>query len=155
MTASGSSGTYTWYSDAGLSSVLGTGGSLLPTDVMGSTTYYVTETLLGCEGPASTVTITIQDCEIIVPTAFTPDYDNINDVWEILDLDEVYPNNVVMVYNRWGSLLYQSDEGAYASRPWDGSYEGAALPVASYYFIIDFNLDDVEPMKGVVSIILE
>jgi gliding motility-associated-like protein len=155
MTASGSSGTYTWYSDAGLSSVLAIGGSLLPTDVIGSTTYYVTETLLGCEGPSSTVVITIEDCEIIVPTAFTPNGDLVNDFWQILDLDEVYSNNVVMVYNRWGSLLYQSDEGAYASRPWDGTFEGKALPVGSYYFIIDFNLEDVEPMKGIVSIILE
>ncbi len=155
MTASGTGGTYTWYSDAGLSSVLGTGGSLLPTDVMGSTTYYVTETLLGCEGPSSTVVITIQDCEIIVPTAFTPDGDLANDVWQILDLDEVYPNNVVMVYNRWGSLLYQSDEGAYASRPWKGDYDGAELPVGSYYFIIDFQDETIEPQKGIVSIILE
>ncbi|MEY3238201.1 MAG: hypothetical protein RI883_2302, partial [Bacteroidota bacterium] len=137
------------------SSVLGTGGSLLPTDVIGTTTYYVTETLLGCEGPSSTVVITIEDCEITVPTAFTPDGDGVNDNWEIVDLDNVYTDNVVMVFNRWGAKLYESEKGNYASKPWDGAFEGNALPVGSYYFIIDFNLEDVEPMKGIVSIILD
>jgi gliding motility-associated-like protein len=100
------------------------------------------------------VTITIQDCEIIVPTAFTPDGDNVNDVWEIVDLDAVYPDNVVTVFNRWGNKLYESEKGQYASKPWDGTYNGEALPVASYYFIIDFNNEEFEPQKGIVSIIL-
>ena len=126
----------------------------MPTDVNGTTTYYVTETALGCEGPASMVVITIQDCEIIVPTAFTPDADNVNDVWEIVDLDQVYPDNQVTVFNRWGNMLYQSEKGAYGSNPWDGFYNNNALPVGSYYFIIDFNVKDVDPMKGIVSIIL-
>jgi len=128
---------------------------MTPADAEGIMTYYVTETVFGCEGPASTVTITIEDCEITVPTAFTPDGDMVNDVWEIIDLDYIYTENVVMVFNRWGSKLYESDKGNYASRPWDGTFEGKALPVGSYYFIIDFNLEDVEPMKGIVSIILE
>jgi gliding motility-associated-like protein len=156
MTATGSAGaTFSWYLTSGLTDSPTLGSSLLPNDVLGTTVYYVTETLLGCEGPASQVTITIQDCEIIVPTAFTPDADGVNDNWEIVDLDEVYQNNVVMVYNRWGAKLYESEKGNYASKPWDGAFEGNALPVGSYYFIIDFNIEDVEPMKGIVSVILE
>jgi gliding motility-associated-like protein len=155
MMVTGTGGTYTWYSDDQLTLVLGTGSTLMPIDVNGTNYYYVTETLNGCEGPADTVTITIQDCEILVPTAFTPNGDGVHDIWEIVDLDDVYPDNVVTVFNRWGAKLYESEKGNYASRPWDGTYEGSALPVASYYFVIDFNVTDVEPMKGIVSIILE
>jgi gliding motility-associated-like protein len=155
MFANGSGGTYTWYSDAALTNTIGTGSNLLPNDQLGTTIYYVTETANGCEGPASIVTITINDCQIIVPTAFTPDGDNANDYWEIVNLDYVYPDNQVTVYNRWGGLIYQSEKGKYSEKPWDGTYNGDALPVASYYFIIDFNIEETQPVKGIVSIVLD
>lgn len=50
---------YTWYYDAALSNVYMTGDSVMPADSVGSITYYVTETANGCEGPSSTVTVTI------------------------------------------------------------------------------------------------
>jgi gliding motility-associated-like protein len=155
MTAVGGSGTFTWYTDATLLSVFGTGSSIAPAGNNGTVIYYVTETLNGCEGPASTVTITIQDCEIIVPTAITPNGDGVHDTWEIVDLDDVYPNNVVTVFNRWGNIIYQSTKGNYAGKPWDGTYEGNALPVASYYFVIDFNDEDKGTQTGIVSIVLD
>jgi len=85
--------------------------------------------------------IVIQN-EIVVPTAFTPDNDGINDFWEILYLDEVYPDNQVFVYNRWGNLIYTSTKGDYAGRPWRGGFEnlspqGEELPVGSYFYVIE------------------
>jgi gliding motility-associated-like protein len=155
MSVSGTGGTYTWYSDDQLTLVLGTGSTMMPIQVNGTNYYYVTETVNGCEGLADTVTITIQDCEIIVPTAITPNGDGVHDTWEIVDLDAVYPNNVVTVYNRWGNMIYQSEEGNYNGKPWDGTYEGNSLPVASYYFVIDFNDEDKGSQTGIVSIVLE
>lgn len=155
MTATGSGGTITWYADMILSDVISTGTTLVPDDVVGTMTYYVTETTTGCEGPASQVVITVNSCDILVPTAFTPDNDTYNDVWDIGYLDLVYPENQVSVYNRWGELVYVSDKGAYALRPWDGSYKGELLPVGSYYYIIEFNNDAEEDSDtGTVSIIL-
>jgi len=154
MTASGGSGTYTWYSDAGLTSVLGTGTTLDPSTTLGLTTYYVTETEFGCEGSSSQVNISIIGCEITIPTAFTPDGDLMNDDWEIVDLDLTYPNNIVYVYNRWGNLLFTSEQGSYDARRWDGKYNGDLLPIGSYYFIIEFNDKENETATGVVSIIL-
>ncbi|MFN5878137.1 MAG: gliding motility-associated C-terminal domain-containing protein, partial [Flavobacteriales bacterium] len=156
MTASGTGGTYTWYTDPSLTagSFFGTGSTISPQAMNGTVTYYVTETLNGCEGSASTVTITIEDCDIIVPTAFTPNGDGEHDVWEIIDLDNVYPKNAVTIYNRWGNVVFKSEEGNYSAKPWDGTYEGNPLPVSSYYFIIDFNENDVEPKTGTVTIII-
>ncbi|MFN5149298.1 MAG: gliding motility-associated C-terminal domain-containing protein, partial [Flavobacteriia bacterium] len=71
------------------------------------------------------------------------------------DLDGVYPNNVVTVYNRWGNMIFQSEKGQYSAKPWDGTFEGNALPVASYYYVIDFNDDQKGSQTGIVSIILE
>ena len=155
MTVSGTGGTYTWYTDASLNSVHGTGSGIAPLESLGTVIYYVTETVNGCEGPSSSVTITIEDCEIIVPTAFTPNGDGVHDTWEVVDLDGVYPNNVVTVYNRWGNMIFQSEKGQYSAKPWDGTFEGNALPVASYYYVIDFNDDQKGSQTGIVSIILE
>ena len=154
MTASGNGGTFTWYTDAGLTNILGVGSVIAPSEIVGTTVYYVTETMNGCQGPASMVTITIEECGIVIPTAFTPDGDLTNDHWNIMSLDDVYPNNTVMVYNRWGNLLYESDQGDYNGRPWDGTYKSNLLPVGSYYYIIEFNDKNSEKATGTVSIIL-
>jgi gliding motility-associated-like protein len=110
--------------------------------------------LNGCEGPESEVTITVNFCTITVPTAFTPDGDGVNDDWEILDIDQTYPDNMVYVYNRWGNLLFTSVQGDYDNNRWDGTYNGEDLPVGSYYFIIEYNNEENENTNGVVSIIL-
>jgi len=75
--------------------------------------------------------------QIIVPTAFTPDGDGVNDFWEILYLDERYPNNQVFVYNRWGNLVYESVKGDYASQKWDGTYNGEEQAIGSYFYVIE------------------
>ena len=85
----------------------------------------------------SIVTIEIKR-KVIIPTAFTPDGDGINDFWEILYLDELYPENKVLVYNRWGNLVYESEEGKYSDKPWSAvtDIELAEMPVGSYFYII-------------------
>ena len=66
LTASGSGGTLTWYSDASLTTIIGTGGATTPTNTIGVTTYYVTETTPGgCEGPVGTVVVTVNSLPII------------------------------------------------------------------------------------------
>lgn len=50
----------TWYSDAGLVNQVGTGNSYATGQTLpGTYTYYATETLNGCEGPAVAITLTI------------------------------------------------------------------------------------------------
>jgi gliding motility-associated-like protein len=58
LTAAGTGGTINWYSDAGLTSVVGT-GSPFASGVTSTTVYYVAETALGCTGAATPVTINI------------------------------------------------------------------------------------------------
>lgn len=89
----------------------------------------------------------------IIPTAFTPNNDGDNDVWELPYIDVLYPENQVFVYNRWGNLLYTSQKGAYASNPWDGTFEGNQLPVGSYFYVIETNNPDFPKMNGQVSVI--
>jgi gliding motility-associated-like protein len=152
MTAVGT-GTISWYSDLALTNLISNGNSLTPNLSQSNANYYVTQTEYGCESPASAIQITVIDCEIIVPTAFTPDGDNVNDTWMLNFIDDYFPNNVVSIFNRWGHLIYRSSEGQYESNPWNGTFEGKEMPVGSYYFIIDYNDGHTEGATGVVSII--
>ena len=153
MEAQGSNGIYTWYSDLALSQVIGNGSTYLPESLIGTTSYFVTASESNCEGPFAQIQIEIEDCGIVIPTAFTPDGDMVNDLWNIENIDTVYPNNKVFVYNRWGNLIYQSIEGGYNQMQWNGTYNGENLPVGTYYFIIEYNDNFTASSSGIVTII--
>jgi gliding motility-associated-like protein len=144
-------GSLTWFTNAGALPFF-TGNAIPSPTSIGSYTYYVTNTVGGCESAPTTFTIGIEDCDILIPTAFTPNQDGTNDSWQLIDLDDLYPESQVFIYNRWGALLYESIPGAYNSKPWNGTFNGNTLPVGSYYYIIDFN-SGKESAKGIVSII--
>jgi gliding motility-associated-like protein len=151
--ADGSTGSYTWYADQNLTEVIGSQQQYTPENIMGSTSYYVTATENGCEGLSQMITITFQECGIIIPTAFTPDGDQTNDTWRLENIDAIYPNNIVSVYNRLGNKVFEAQKGSYNQMPWDGTFNGQELPVASYYYIIEYNDNTTENSNGIVTLI--
>jgi gliding motility-associated-like protein len=154
MTATANSGgSLIWYSNSNLTDSIGFGSSYTP--LSESATYYVTElsSFPYCESSPSVISITFNNCEIKLPTAFTPDGDKVNDTWILDNIDEIYPKNNVRVYNRWGILVYESLDGKYEQSPWDGKFNDEDLPVASYYYVIEFNDEKHNSKKGIVTII--
>ncbi len=71
--------------------------------------------------------------KVLLQTIFSPNGDGINDVWNIPSL-EAFSNCTVQVFNRYGKLVFASTG---YRRPWDGSYNGAILPVGVYYYTIN------------------
>ena len=84
-----------------------------------------------------------------IPDAFSPNGDGINDVWNIKGID-LYPSARITICNRWGQVLWKSDMGYPV--PWDGVSRGKALPVDSYYYIIQLH-DSPRPIVGIVTIV--
>lgn len=113
----------------------GIGSSIAPTPstlVLGSTNYYVSQTLNGCEGERSKITVEIIPIpyKFNYPHFFTPNEDGINDTWNISDFVE-QNEPVIFIYDRYGKLLKRitrNDTG------WDGTYNGHALPAGDYWF---------------------
>ena len=68
-----------------------------------------------------------------VPNVFTPNGDGINDKWEIKYLN-TYPGAAIEIFNRYGQLIFQSKG---YPKPWDGTYNGKAVPAGTYYYIIN------------------
>ncbi|MFD1553677.1 hypothetical protein DNU06_10215 [Putridiphycobacter roseus] len=88
--------------------------------------------------------------ELKVPNGVSPNNDGKNDVWNI-DFVEDFPNLEVWVYNRWGELLFNDNDGY--KNPWDGQYKGKPLPVGTYYYVIELNnIFYPEPLTGPVTI---
>jgi gliding motility-associated-like protein len=151
MSATASAGgTITWFSNSNLTNQLATGTNLSPETTVGTTSYYVVQTINSCTSPASVITIVINSCDLVIPTAFTPDQDGVNDTWKIENLNDFYPNCNVKIYNRWGNLVFEST--GYKDE-WKGDFKGENLPVGSYFYIIDFNDGKTEIENGTVSII--
>jgi gliding motility-associated-like protein len=97
---------------------------------------------------AGTLTINPVPPSIVVPNAFTPNGDGINDFWNIKSLTD-YPQCLVSVYSRTGSLVFQSR--GYA-KPWDGTYDGSPVPTGAYYYIISPQ-SDLPKLSGYVVIL--
>ena len=71
-----------------------------------------------------------------------------------------YPNNVVKVFNRWGSIVYLgkgydydgTDDPTNSTTKWDGKRKGELLPVAVYYYVIELNDSDDTTLGGSITI---
>ncbi|WP_300666979.1 Ig-like domain-containing protein, partial [Fluviicola sp.] len=94
--------------------------------------------------------------DIKVPQAFTPDGDGVNDAFVIAGAEN-YPNNKLIIYNRWGNVVYETDG---YQNDWKGISTskldiigGDELPTATYYYIFDTkdeSLDDKGVFKGYI-----
>ncbi|WP_343488025.1 BspA family leucine-rich repeat surface protein [Allomuricauda sp. d1] len=85
---------------------------------------------------------TIEEPEIESLFGFSPDNDGINDYWEINGIED-YPNNTVMIFNRWGDLVFKIEGYDNASNAFYGEANqltgmGAGqLPEGTYFFQIN------------------
>ena len=86
----------------------------------------------GADGCVSTVEIA---SVFQWPTMFTPNGDGINDVWRVPGL-EVYPNSMIRIYDRYGTLVYQATVSS--NELWDGSdMSGNKVSTQDYWYILD------------------
>jgi gliding motility-associated-like protein len=128
----------------------------------GSGNQEISVTVTNWEGCSNSDTILIAAADydnLQIPSAFTPNGDGKNDTWifpgRAEGSPELYPylDNVdVMVFNRWGKLVWQSS-GMF--KAWDGrDIGGRPLPMDSYHYIIKINVDNKTfEYKGAVTIV--
>jgi gliding motility-associated-like protein len=107
----------------------------------------------GCDSIINT-TIVLKsktECTVSPPNAFTPNNDGYNDKWVIYQPGCVQQISVD-VYNRWGSLVYHSDN---YNNDWDGEYQNKPVADATYYYVVKpIYADGRRPiLKGSVTIL--
>ncbi|WP_343667624.1 gliding motility-associated C-terminal domain-containing protein [Chitinophaga sp.] len=124
--------TYEWSPATNLSASSGAG--VLAT-FKGDVTYTVTgKDAIGCMGTAAVHLSLSPDCKIyyILPTAFSPNGDGLNDVFRVKtsDLPMVF---VMKVFNRIGQLVFESHD---VNAGWDGMQKSQQAPLGAYVYMI-------------------
>jgi gliding motility-associated-like protein len=123
-------------------------GQLLSSNSAGSSTTYLDQTQdftrqtyiyvvkanaieNGVTQSVSNRIVVIKDPNLFHPTAFTPNGDNLNDVFNVYGqyIDSFEMN----VFNRWGELMYTT---AVLDQGWDGTYKGNPMPEGTYAYIV-------------------
>jgi gliding motility-associated-like protein len=80
------------------------------------------------------------DLENFLPNVFTPNGDGINDFWQLANPQALvrYPGFQLKLYNRWGSLVFETDQPQFR---WPGTQAGNALAEGVFFWVVQ--LEDI------------
>jgi len=125
------SASYTWFPSQGLNqNTIANPIATIQNDI----TYVVTKVYCGLTTTDS-VSITVKDCvpELFIPNIFSPNGDNINDVFQIKTNE--YSLLKTIIFDRWGVKVFESDN----TQPrWDGRTTlGKVCNAGTYYYSIE------------------
>jgi gliding motility-associated-like protein len=74
---------------------------------------------------------------VLVPTAFSPNGDGINDVFRLIISNPAVVQVELMVYNRYGQQVFRS---ANVKRGWDGTFGGIPADIGTYFWKISYSI---------------
>lgn len=102
------------------------------------------------------VTVSLTDCSVteyadfFIPDGFSPNGDGTNDTYSIPDIDFLYPDYTLEIYNRYGNLMFKGNK----NKPdWDGKNSDSKIidgvaPNGVYFYVVHFNKDNRSPLQG-------
>ncbi len=89
--------------------------------------------------------------DLVIYNGFSPNEDGINDYFRIKNI-ELYPNNHLIIFNRWGNRVYETDRYTNA-RPWKAIYKNTYLADGTYFYILDVELNGrMQKFSGYVEV---
>ncbi|AEI50682.1 PKD domain-containing protein [Runella slithyformis] len=111
----------------------------------GIDTLFKTIEIINCEITDSSL------CKVSIPDAFSPNNDNINDLFLPLTSCPLEKYEL-LIFNRWGELIFKSNNPENA---WNGDYKGVECPVGIYTYLLMYKYPNKpnEIKRGDVAII--
>ncbi len=88
----------------------------------------------GCTDTVKNIVWVNPDLRVLIPSAFTPNNDGLNDLWEIngQGMQEL----TLIIFDRWGKKVYDN-AGSVSNNKWDGkTASGKDMPQGAYAFTI-------------------
>ncbi len=136
--------TYSWSPSNGLSCDTCFNPLAFPSE---TTTYIVTGLdTNGCFDAAEVIVNASGPCgDIVIPNTFSPNGDNINDLFVIENL-EGFKNVSLKIFNRWGRLLYQSDD-------YQNTWDGGNATDGTYFYVLFVPTASIKDYKGTITIL--
>jgi len=104
-----------------------------------------------CGSHSDAVTITKGLCNLLMPNAFTPNNDNLNDVFDV-KFPFAVTNFHFVVTNRWGQAVFETTD---IHKGWDGTFQGLPAPGDIYLWVISFTdiNNKSQQQKGTVTLL--
>lgn len=85
--------------------------------------------------------------DVVIYNGVTPNGDGMNDYF-IIDNINYFPNNSVTIYNRWGRIVYQTQNYDSTGNVFKGTAQGVdvintgeSLPTGTYYYVVEYMYD--------------
>lgn len=107
-----------------------------------------------CDQASVTVRVDADGQQPPTYNAITPNGDGLNEflVFDLLEFNpEDYPDNSIIIFNRWGDILYEAEP---YNNDWDGrNQSGGELPEGTYYYILRLSLGEGDIIRGDVTIL--
>lgn len=129
-----------------------TGASTQDISVAEAGTYVVTvSNEAGCKASASITVETVNPPQYVVPNAFSPNGDGVNDSFRIINSGSIQAINM-RVYNRWGNKVFETTD---LNEGWNGRVKGRDSSVGTYVFYAELTLSNGEviELKGNVTLV--
>ncbi|MDQ3111410.1 MAG: choice-of-anchor L domain-containing protein [Bacteroidota bacterium] len=135
--------TYNWATIAGpqiLPNPTGNSNSFTPS----ASGTYVVVTRDGCNVlRLDTITVNVQECDVIPPNVFTPNGDGTNDNLVFFGLEN-FPGTALSIYNRWGNKIYEDAD-------YQNDWNGSGISDGTYYYVL--LKSDGTAMTGFIMVI--
>jgi len=116
-----------------------------------TTVYHVTNTLTeGCQVTDQFKLVVLNDAEVFVPTAFTPNGDGLNDYFG--PLGKVPEDFSMQIFNRYGEVIFKTST---MNSKWNGVYKGAVQQMGVFIFLINYKdiHHNAKQLKGSFTLI--
>lgn len=142
--------TWTWWID-GLAQGIGSPYQHTFQDTGSFEIVLYTSNSFGCNDSISKLLFIVPDADLKVPTSFSPNNDNLNDLFKPYGVDFVKEYKL-SIYNRWGNLIFASSN---PNVGWDGSVAGLQALPGQYLVlveVIDFN-NEKKKYTGMLSLV--
>jgi gliding motility-associated-like protein len=118
----------------------------------GTYSFTITDSLGNLISQSATILPSNEPCPISIHHAFSPNQDQLNDYF-IIDGIENYPENKVAFFNRWGNLIWESEQYDNKTKVWDGKDQlGNLLSEGTYFYIIEISSNKKSTYKGWVEL---
>jgi gliding motility-associated-like protein len=87
------------------------------------------------------------------PNLFSPNNDGRSDVFRIDGIED-FPNFKLVIFDRWGSEIYNySNNGSLSPIWWDGTNNGKQVVEGVYFYSLDYNDGVTKPKTGFIQLI--
>ncbi len=99
---------------------------------------YIATAINKCGTQSDTIVVKQIFCDIMLPNAFTPNGDGMNDIFRILGNTGRMEGVSFGIYNRWGEQVFHTKD---KYQGWDGYYKNRPSLMGTYVYLLEYSVD--------------